>query len=200
MNWTRKRIRGLRRHFRNLRQRAKRPSEMRVVDLTWLARYQQTYHNVIADPWLSHEDVPRKQAFRALWVERFVRTFPHWHAQLKSRYPTFYLAIWLYEPTAEDFRHSRIMVAVNERRLLYENSFGVVRDRPLPLEYAAVPGIETLDWKAYARQHSYTPEEFEQAGPELANRPHQHGETEQDQPSIIVHFGWIWVGQARNPE
>ena len=87
MNWARKRIRGLRRHFRNLRQRAKRPSEMRLVDLIWLARHQQTYHQVVADPWLSHEQVPQQQAFRALWVERFVRTFPHWHAQLKSRYP-----------------------------------------------------------------------------------------------------------------
>ena len=198
MNWTRKRIRGLRRHFRNLRQRAKRPSEMRAVDLTWLARHHQTYHNVIADPWLSHEKVPRKQAFRALWVQRFFRTFPHWHAQLKSRYPAFYLAIWLYEPMAEDFCQSRIMVAVNERRLLYENRFGVAQDRPLPFEYAAVPGIETLEWKAYARQRSYTPEEFEQAGPEVANRPHQHAATEQGEPSIMVHFGWIWVGQARN--
>ncbi|MDB5270762.1 MAG: hypothetical protein JWP58_3802 [Hymenobacter sp.] len=76
---------------------------MRLVDLTWLSRYQQTYHQVIADPWLSHEAVTQKPAFRALWVERFLRTFPQWHAQLKSRYPTFYLAIWLYKPTVEDF-------------------------------------------------------------------------------------------------
>lgn len=196
MNWTKKRIRGLRRHFRNLRQRAKKPSEMRLVDLTWLALCQQTYHQILADPWLSHEEVPRKQEFRALWVERFLRTFSHWHTQLKRRYPSFYLAIWLYEPTVEDFRQSRLMVAVNERRLLYENRFGVAQDIPLPLEYVAVPGIEGLDWLAYARQRSYTPKEFEQAGPELANRPHKHAETEQGEPSIIVHFGWIWVGQV----
>lgn len=198
MNWSRKRIRGLRRHFRNLRQRAKRPSELRLVDLTWLAHSQQTYHNVVADPWLSHKAVPHKPAFRALWIERFLRTFPYWHVKLKSRYPAFYLAIWLYEPTDEDFRQSRIMVAVNERRLLYESRFGTAQDRPLPLEYAAVPGIEALDWKAYARQRSYSPEEFEQAGPELANRPHQHAVTEQGEPSILVRFGWIWVGQAHN--
>lgn len=198
MKWNRKRIRGLRRHFRNLRQRAERPSEMRQVDVTWLANYQQTYHNVIAHPWQSCRYVPRKQEFRTLWVARFARTFPHWNAQLKSKYSAFYLAIWLYEPAAEDFCHSRIMVAVNERRLLYENRFGVAQDVPLPSEYLAVPGIEALDWRAYARLASYTPEEFEEAGPELANRPHKPGETKQGEPCIIVQFGWVWVGQARN--
>lgn len=178
MNWGRKRIRGLRRHFRNLRQRAKRPSEMQLVDLTWLARFQQTFLTVIADPWLSCQEVPRKQEFRALWVERFVRTFPHWHAQLESKYSAFYLAIELYEPTAEQFCQSRLGVAVNERRLLYENRFGVAQDRLLPSEYLAVPGIETLDWRAYARWSSpYTPEEFEQAGTRLASRPHKLVET-----------------------
>ena len=117
MNWSRKRIRGLRRHFRNLQQRAIKPSELRLVDLEWLARFQQTYHNVLTAPWDGCEEVPQKQEFRALWVARFLQIFPHWHAQLKRRYPTFYLAIWLYEPTDEAFCQSRIVVAVNERRL-----------------------------------------------------------------------------------
>ena len=198
MNWGRKRIRGLRRHFRNLRQRAKRPSKMRPVDLTWLAHSQQTYHKVIAHPWLSCKYVPRKQEFRALWLARFVQTLPYWYAQLKRKYSAFYLAIELYEPTAEDFCQSRLMVAVNERRLLHENLFGVAQDMPLPVEYMAVPGIETLDWRAYAQQCSYTHEEFERAGTRLANRPHRQVETVQGESSIIVHFGWVWVGQARN--
>lgn len=199
MNWGRKRIRGLRRHFRNLRQRAKRPSEMQLVNLTWLARYQQTFLTVIANPWVSCEEVPRQQEFRALWLERLLRTFPHWHAQLKSGYSAFYLAVELYEPTAERFCLSRLAVAVNERRLLYENRLGVAQDIPLPLEYLAVPGIETLDWRAYAHWSSgYTPEEFKQAGPELANMPHRLGETKQGEPCVIVQLGWVWVGQACN--
>jgi hypothetical protein len=197
MNWGRKRIRGLRRHFRKLRQRATRPSELRLGDDSWLARHQQTGFKVIADPWLSYKKVPRKQEFRALWVERFVRTFPHWHTQLKSRYSAFYLAIELYEPTAEAFCESRLWAAVNERRLLYENRLGVAQDLPLPAEYRAVPGIETLDWRAYARLASYTPEEFEQAGPELATRPHSLGATAQGEACVIVPFGWVWVGQTR---
>lgn len=201
MNWGnlgRKRIRGLRRHFRNLRHRATKPSELRLVDNTWLARHQQAALNVIADPWLSCKEVPRKQEFRALWVERFVRTLPHWHAQLKSRYSTFYLAIHLHEPTPEHFCESRIRAAVNERRLLYENIFGVAQDRPLPLEYLAVPGIDTLDWRAYANwSSSYTLEEFEQAGTSLSTKPHKRVETEWGEPGIIVLLGWVWVGQVR---
>jgi hypothetical protein len=196
-NLGRKRIRGLRRHFRNLRQRATKPSEMRLVDDTWLARHQQTALNVIADPWLSCKEVPRKQEFRALWVERFVRALPHWHAQLKSKYAAFYLAIELYEPTAEDFCQSRLGVAVNERRLIYENRFGIAQDRPLPVEYLAVPEIEALEWRAYARLASYTPEEFEQASNELVTRPHKLAETAQGKPCVMVHFGWVWVGQAQ---
>jgi hypothetical protein len=197
MNWGRKRIRGLRRHFRNLRQRATKPSELRLANDIWLARHQQTGFKVIADPWLSCKEVPRKQEFRALWVERFVRTLPHWHAQLKDRYSAFYLAIHLHEPTPESFCESRLRAAVNERRLLYENLFGVAQDLPLPAEYRAVPGIEALDWRAYARLASYTPEEFEQAGPELATRPHSLEATAQGDACVIVQFGWVWVGQAR---
>lgn len=197
MDWGRKRVRGLRRHFRHLQQRAKRPSELQLVDLTWLTRFQQTFLTVIADPWLCCQEVPRKQEFRARWVERLVRTLPHWHTQLSSRYPAFYLAVELYEPTAEQFCHSRLGVAVNERRRLYENRFGVAQDRPLPAEYLAVPGIETLAWQAYARWSSpYTREEFEQAGTRLANKPHKLVETEQGEPGISVQLGWIWLGQA----
>ena len=198
MKWSRKRIRGLRRHFRNLRQRATKPSELRLVDLEWLTRFQQTYHNVLADPWTSYKKVPQKQGFRALWVARFLQTFPHWCVQLKSRYPTFYLAVWLYEPTAEYFWQSRIMVAVNERRLLYENHFGAAQDIPLPVEYVAVPGIETLHWQAHPQVLRYTPEEYTQAGPSLANKPHTLGETKQGEPCLFVQVGWVWVGQARN--
>lgn len=198
MNWSRKRIRGLRRHFRNLRQRARKPSEMRLVDLEWLARFQQTYHNVLTAPWDGCEEVPRKQEFRALWVARFLQTFPHWHAQLKRRYPAFYLAIWLYEPTDEAFCQSRIMVAVNERRLLYENLFEAAQDVPLPVEYMVVPGMETLHWQAHPQVFRYTPEEFAQAGPRLANKPYRLGETNQGEPCLFVQVGWVWVGQTRN--
>jgi len=171
---------------------------MRGGVLTWLTRYQATYFKVIADPWACCKEVPRQPEFRAFWVEHFVRTLPQWHAQVKNKYPAFYLAIWLYEPTAEDFCHSRIQVAVNERRLRYENAFVDAQDVPLPLEYLAVPGIKTLDWRAYARLASYTPEDFKQAGPELANKPHELGKTAQGEPCIIVQFGWVWVGKARN--
>lgn len=197
-NWGRKRIRGLRRHYRNLRQRAQRPGDMRGGVLTWLARYQATYFNVIADPWACCKEVPRQPAFRAFWVAHFVRTLHHWHAQVQKEYPAFYLAIWLYAPTAEDFCHSRIQVAVKERRLRYENVFVEAQEVPLPLEYLAVPGIETVDWQAYAQLVSYTPEDFEQAGPKVTNKPCKQGKTGQGEPCILVQFGWVWVGQARN--
>lgn len=198
MNWSRKRIRGLRRHFRNLRQRATKPSELRLVDLEWLARFQQTYHTVLTGPWAGCKEVPRKLEFRALWVARFLRTFPHWHAQLAGRYPTFYLAIWLYEPTDEAFCQSRIMVAVNERRLLYENLFDAAQAIPLPVEYMAVPGMKTLHWQAHPQVLRYTPEAFAQAGPRLANKPYKLGETKQGEPCLFVQVGWVWVGQAPN--
>lgn len=196
MKWKRTRIRGLRRHYRNLRQRAKEPTKMRLADLEWLAGFQQTYHKVVADPWANCKEVPQKQEFRVLWINRFLRTFPHWQAELRRRYSDFYLAIWLHEPTAEDFCHTRLVVAVDERKLFYENYFGVPEDIPLPAEYLAIPGIETLNWQAYPRLGSYTPEEFEEAATWVANRPHKSGVTEQGEPCITVHFGWCWVGQA----
>jgi hypothetical protein len=195
MKWKRTRIRGLRRHFRNLRQRAKKPSEMGLGSLEWLTHFQQTYHKVIADPWANCNKVPQKPEFRALWVKRFLCTFPYWQTQLRRRYSDFYLAIWLYEPTAEDFCESRLMVAVNERTLFYKNYFGAAEDIPLPAEYLALPGIETLNWQAYPRLGSFSPEEFEAAN-WLANKPYKLGVTEQGESCIIVHFGWRWVGQA----
>jgi hypothetical protein len=198
MNWKRKRIRGIRRYFRNLQQRAKQPSEMRLVDFIWLARHQQTFLSVKFDPWLSPEAIPRQQEFRALWLARFLQILPHWYAQLKRTYPVFYLAIELYEPTVEEFWHSRLAVAVNERRRLYENYLGDKQDMPLPQEYLAVPGIDAFNWQAYARLACYTPEEFEQFGPELAAKPSKLGKTKQGEPCIIVQWGWVWVGQIRD--
>jgi hypothetical protein len=199
MNWTRKRIRGLRRHFRHLQQRATRPSKLRLVDLTWLARFQQTFLTVTADPWASCQEVPRYQAFRALWVQRLLHTFPHWRAHLKRRYPTFYLAIQLHEPTPSQFCQSRLVAAVNERRWLYENAYGVAQDIPLPTEYATIPGIEALEWRTYIKWSSpYSLEEFAQAGTWLANIPHKGGVTNQGEPCIFVQLGLVWVGQVPN--
>jgi hypothetical protein len=199
MNWGRKRIRGLRRHFRQLQQRATRPSEMRLVDLTWLARFQQTFLTVTAAPWASCREVPRQQMFRALWVQRLLHTLLHWHAQLKHRYPTFYLAIQLHEPTPDRFCQSRLVAAVNERRRLYENAYGDAQDTPLPAEYASMPGIDALEWRAYIKWSSpYSREEFAQAGTWLANTPHKAGSTDQGTPCIFVELGLVWVGQAPN--
>ena len=171
---------------------------MRLVDLTWLTRFQQTFLTVTADPWASCQEVPRYQAFRALWVQRLLYTFPHWHAQLKHRYPTFYLAIQLHEPTPDRFCQSRLAAAVNERRRLYENTYGVAQDIPLPAEYATIPGIEALEWQAYIKwSSSYSLEEFAQATL-LANTPHKAGSTDQGEPCIFVQLGLVWVGQAPN--
>ncbi|GGG61525.1 hypothetical protein GCM10011378_41940 [Hymenobacter glacieicola] len=172
---------------------------MRLADLTWLARYQQTYHKVIADPWACCQEVPHQPEFRALWLERFLHTIHQWHSQLKRRYSNFYLAIWLHEPTAEGFCHSRLMVAVAERSRYYESLFSDAQEMPLPLEYLTVPGIETLTWRAYPREALFTPDEYAQAASWVSNKPHTRGVSKQGKSCIRVQFGWEWVGQIPAP-
>ena len=91
-------------------------------------------------------------------------------------------------------------MAVYERRLRYERLFDAAPDIPLPGEYAAVPGSETLHWQARPQVLRYTPEAFAQAGPRLANKPYRRGETKQGEPCLFVQVGWVWVGQARNQQ
>jgi hypothetical protein len=91
------------------------------------------------------------------------------------------------------------VAAVNERRWLYENAYGVAQDIPLPTEYATIPGIEALEWRTYIKWSSpYSLEEFAQAGTWLANIPHKGGLTNQGEPCIFVQLGLVWVGQVPN--
>lgn len=202
MSWkpysARKRLRGLRRHYRLLRQRATAPSQLKPIDWLWLARHQQTFLSVLTDPWPTYQEVPHKPAFRAAWLAHLRLTLAAWQAQLQPKYSSPYLALELYEPTIE-FWHSRLVVAVEQQRQLYQERGGSTSSAAqaiaLPAEYAAVAGIHDLDWCAYARHWVYTVADYEQAGAAVTARPHEVGVTAQGAPCVLVHAGWMWVGQ-----
>jgi hypothetical protein len=193
---TRKRIRGLRRHFRAHQQQALLPA---LLDKTRLTGFQVDYQQLGLAPWYTHQKPPTR--FRQLWVGRLVRDFYHWQVQLKERYSDFYLAVWLFEPR---FGHSQLVTAIEERKAHYEQLFmhwagaRVHPSRELPPEYQALPGVLDLHWTSYPDVELLLPDEFAEQRAWVAKKPHWPGETVDGEPYIAVQVGWVWVGQQNN--
>lgn len=187
-----KRIRGLRRHFRLLRQLAAAPAALREVDHLWLKNYRQTFCNVMVSPWSWGQPPPR--AFRQLWAEHLVRTFQHWSRQLDSHHPDNHLALWLYPSTTNEFQQSRLIVTLGERRRIFDELLGELLPIPLPQEYCRIPGIDAIQWQAYARLQHFSPQRFADSSEWAAGKPYWPGTNAAGKPGIIVQHGWVWVG------
>ena len=190
----RKRIRGVRRHFRRHQKDAAVPV---VLDSERLARYGVDYAQLGIAPWFTHQRPP--QAFRRLWVARLVADFHRWQADLAREHPAFYLAVWLFEP---HFGHSQLVAALADRHAHYEGlfseagSFRALPALPLPPEYRDVPGIEGLTWRRHADIAAYLPEDFAAQNAETKQKPHWDATTAEGEAYIAVQLGWVWVGQA----
>ena len=187
-----RKIRGLRRHFRLLRQLAAVPAVLGAVDHLWLNNFRQTFCNVRVSPWGLNQPPPR--AFRQLWTEHLVRTFQHWSRQLSNLYPDHNLALWLYPPTAKEFQRSRLIVTLGERRLIFDELLGEPLTLPLPREYRSIPGIDAIRWQAHARLHYFSPQRFAYNSEWVADKPHWPGTNAAGEDGFFVQHGWVWVG------
>ncbi len=191
----RKRIRGMRRHCRNLRNNAERPITLRPVDIKWLTRFQRTSFNVTTDPWNEERKLP--PLFRQLWVARLAKTFQQWHIELTFRYPAFYLALELYPPDElSTFRLSRVVARLGEQQSPDNIEDKIAGLKPLPTLYQAIPGITDLQWQAYERVAYYAHEVFAKHREWFADKAFQEGIAPDGEPCIIVSNGWCWIGQA----
>lgn len=193
---TRKRIRGLRRHFRAHQQQAVLPA---VLDETRLATFQVDYQELGLAPWYTHQKPPR--LFRQLWVTRLVSDFYHWQTQLAGLYPDFYLAIWLFEPR---FGYSQLVTAIGERKAHYEQLFAhwagsrVQPPQALPPEYQVLPGVQGLHWTRYPEVELLLLDDFAEQSAWATKKPHWPGETLDGEPYMAVQVGWVWLGQRKN--
>ena len=187
-----KRIRGLRRHFRLLQQLAAAPKALEDIDHLWLENYRQTFCSVMVSPWSF--DQPPPQAFRQLWVEHLVRTFQLWFQQLDNLYPNKHLAIWLFPSTTKRFQQSRLIVTLGERRRIFDELLGEPLPIPLPHEYCNVPGIDAIRWQAPARLEYLSPQRFAENSEWVAGKPYWPGTNTAGKRGIIVQDGWVWVG------
>ena len=191
---SKKHLRGIRRHFRAHQQRAAQPVELNISRIT---TYRIDYQRLGVHPWYDHQKPPVR--FRQLWLARLVADFYCWQTQLRQRYSSFYLAVWLHEPR---FGQSELVAAVADRQRHYETLFGddqafrTVPPRALPPEYSAIPGVSGLHWTAYADIEALLPEEFAERGAWALNRPHWECKTLEGEPYFAIQIGWIWVGQC----
>ena len=190
----RKRIRGVRRHFRRHQQSAAAPA---VLDQERLARNGvDSFESGIA-PWFDDQRPPL--AFRRLRVARLVADFHRWRAQLTGAYPTHYLAVWLFEPR---FGQSQLVAAVADHHAHYSKLFseeGSFRPLPrldLPPEYRDVPGIRDLAWRRHADIAAFLPEDYAAQDLKMRRKPHWNMTTAEGDLFIAVQIGWVWVGQV----
>ena len=183
----RKRIRGLRRLFRQHQRRAAVPE---ALSLRLLESIHINTEQLGIAPWTVHGKPPC--AIRQLWASRLLADFFEWQRQLAPLYPSFYLAIRLFDPR---FGLSQLDVAIHEQQTYFERRFRHEGESvPLPLEYQSIPGADKLHWTAYAEVDVFDFEEFAELGAWGSRKPHWEAESNYG-PGMVVQTGWFWVGQ-----
>ncbi|MDJ0365401.1 hypothetical protein QMK33_09565 [Hymenobacter sp. H14-R3] len=185
---SKKRVRGLRRHWRRHQQRATVPT---APDLAYLAEYNYDYDQLGLAPWTVHGRPPL--AFRRLWATRLLTDLQQWREQLVPLYPDLYLAIWLYDIR---FGLSQVVTAIEERRLYYAHCFKEAQPIPLPIEYQDLPGVADLTWTAHAEVDVFTPDEFAELGKWDSRRNHWRAKFTDGNDCLVVQVGWVWVGRV----
>jgi hypothetical protein len=178
---SKKRVRGLRRHWRRHQQWATIPTP---PDLAGLATYKYAYAHLGLAPWTVHGQPPL--AFRRLWATQLLTDLWQWREQLAPLYPDLYLAIWLYDSR---FGKSQVVTAIEERKLRYEHLFKEAQPVALPAEYQSLPGAADLVWTAHAEVDVFMPDEFAELGKWGARRHHWLATTTDGDDCIVVQVG-----------
>jgi hypothetical protein len=187
-----KKLRGFRRFLRDQQQRAAFPY---ALDAPFLQQTHREYVKLGLFPWSVDSKPP--VAIRQLWVTRLVADCCRWHAELATRYAGFYLAIWLYEPA---FGRTQLVAGIEEQQAWYEGVFAEVAAAdapPFPAEYQLLPGVTDLHWTARAETITCWPEDLLDVDAWALKKPHWPGHTADGREIIVVHIGWIWVGQVK---
>jgi len=184
----RKRLRGLRRHWRNHQQRA---TVSGALNLSFIADYHYDYSQLGLAPWTVYGRPP--VAFRRLWATRLLSDLRQWQEQLTPLYPGLYLAIYLYD---NHFGLSEIAAAIGRQKSYYESRFQGAYPIPLPIEYQSLPGVSELIWTAHAEVDVFSPDEFAELGAWGTHHRHWSATTTDGDDCIVVQRGWIWVGRA----
>ncbi len=186
---SKKRVRGLRRHWRRHQQWA---TKLTLPNLAWLAGHESDRDQLGLAPWNVHERPPL--AFRRLWARRLLTDLQQWRAQLVPLYPDVYLAIYLYDSR---FGLSQVIAAIGTRKPRYERRrFGPEQDIPLPSEYRDLPGVADLIWTAHAEVDVFMPDEFAAFGRWGKRKPHWLASTTDGDDCVVVQTGWVWVGRV----
>jgi hypothetical protein len=185
---SKKRVRGLRRHWRQHQQRA---TVATAPDLKYLAAYKYDYDQLGLAPWTVYGRPP--VSFRRLWATRLLTDLQQWRTQLTPLYPDLYLAIWLYDVR---FGLSQVVTAIERMQTVYERRFSQAQPIPLPSEYHGLPGVSDLSWSAHAEVDVFTPDEFDELGKWGSHRNHWQARTTDGDDCIVVQVGWVWVGRV----
>lgn len=184
-----KRIRGLRRLFRQHQRWAAIPQEFSA---SLLAEYHINSEQLGIAPWTVHGKPPR--AIRQLWANRLLTDFFEWQRQLTSLCPKSWLSIRLYDPR---FGLSQLDAAIDEQQAYFERRYGYEEENvPLPPEFRSLPGAAQLRWACHAVVDVYSPNEFAEHYSWYKKKPHWPAQTTNDEDCVVVQTGYVWVGRV----
>jgi hypothetical protein len=185
----RKRIRGLRRLFRQHQRWAAVPEEL---SLSLFERAHSQREQLGIAPWTVHGKPPL--AIRQLWANRLLTDFFEWQRQLTPVYLKFYLSIRLYDPR---FGLSQLDAATHEQQAYFERRFGDEgEDVPLPFEYQSLPGAAQLRWTCYAEVDVYGVDEFAEYYAWYKRKPYWSAQNSNGEDCVVVQTGYVWVGRV----
>ncbi|MBC6699493.1 hypothetical protein [Hymenobacter sp. BT190] len=135
---------------------------------------------------------------RQLAAQYLLTTFFNWQQQLQAQPEPFYLATWLVQ--GPEFAHSsQVVVGIQKKIEWYSARFGDPDPAgpPLPPEYRALPGADTLTWQPYPWEVLVDSFDYPAGWPAWAlEKPHYLCQPEDNDAYLLVQTGWVWVGQA----
>ena len=186
----RKRMRGLRRLFRQHQRWAAIPEKL---SLSLLERAHFQREQLGLAPWTVHGKPPLP--IRQLWANRLLTDFFEWERQLTASHSEFWLSIRLYDLR---FGLSQLDAAIREQQAYFERRFEDTGEgMALPLEYQSLPGAGQLRWTCYAEGDVFGPDEFAELGSWALKKPHWETEDSNGSPVIFMQTGYKWVGRPK---
>ncbi|MBC6612857.1 hypothetical protein H8B15_18175 [Hymenobacter sp. BT507] len=127
----RHKIRGIRRRHRTINVWL---NNNLLLKYGLLEKYGEDHCDLLVHPWCDvsviNSTIPQpKRETRNLMVSGLIKIYYNWKEQLDKLKKPYYLKIWLYYPR---FELSRVVCAIGERKIFYENSLNEAHEAELP--------------------------------------------------------------------
>lgn len=182
MIYERKKIRGFKRHKRNIEKWKMSQKHLNMDDLK---RNKRDYVKVWINPFYGLKKYHIPNWYKKEIINSLIEIYDYWNGQLKDDYNDYYLKIWLFE---KNFMSSQVVVSVDNYRNFYDRTFENDRNNVKLPEHSQTSSTKKLNWDKKYTVTLYEKDELEDNLKEgiLTKKEVQHIKDESDDLKEIL--------------